>query len=194
MAFDWQAGHVNQTWLSELAPNIPASTLQGLQLAQKMTQAKGGACFTSTTGGTCYSNYADLAKTLGAATIVDFNGWTDTNPGSAANMVAAAQSAGLNVREWEFTNEPYIYPNIFPMAASYAASQYSYAQDVFSVSPNAPLGLFYQGQFSGVAGNYRVGDNSMAAYTPHYWNAVSMHAYPAAANLTTSQEEQTLNS
>jgi hypothetical protein len=193
MAFDWQAGHTNSTWLRELAPNIPSLTLQGLELAQKMTQAKGGACFTSTTGGTCYSNYADLVHTLGVATLVDFNGWTDTNPGSAANMVAAAQAAGLNVIDWELTNEPYAYPLIFPTAASYAASQNSYAGDIFSANPSASLGVFYQGQFSGVGGNYQAWDSGMAGYTPHYWNSVSMHMYPAPGNLTTPQEEQMLN-
>ena len=195
MAFDWQSGHFNQSWINKLAPDIPPITLQGLNLALQMTQAKGGACFTATTGGTCYSNYADLANLLGAATIVDFNGWTDVNTGSAANMVAAAQAAGLNVREWELTNEPYIYTKIFPTAASYAASQFPYAQDIFSANPAATLGLFYQGQFIDVInGNYEVWDSGMAAYKPHYWNAVSMHVYPISDfTLTTSQEEQTLN-
>ncbi len=193
MAFDWQTGHANQSWINALAPNIPASTLQGLELALQMTQAKGGACFTGATGGACYSNYADLAHTLGAATIVDFNGWTDTNPGSAANMVAAAQAAGLNVREWELSNEPYFYNLIFPTAASYAASQYPYAQGIFSVNPGAASGVFYQGQFSGAIADYQAWDSGMAAYTPHYWNAVSMHVYPNPGRLTVSQEEQTLN-
>jgi len=195
MAFDWQSGHQNQSWINELAPNVSTFVLGELNLAQSMTQAKGGACFTSTTGGACYSNYADLVNTLGAATLVDFNGWTDTNPGSAANMVAAAQAAGLNVVEWELTNEPYLYPKIFPTASSYAASQDPYAQDIFSANPNATLGVFYQGEFMDFFGNgnYRLWDSGMAAYTPHYWNAVSMHVYPIDGTLTVSQEEQTLN-
>jgi hypothetical protein len=194
MAFDWQTGHLNQSWINKLAPNITPLALSGLNLALQMTQAKGGACFTSTTGGTCYSNYADLVNALGVATIVDFNGWTDTNPGSAANMVAAAQAAGLKISEWELTNEPYIYTKIFPTASSYAASQYPYAQGIFSANPNATLGLFYQGQFNDVVGNYQAWDRGMAAYTPHYWNAVSMHVYPiSSVTLTASQEEQTLN-
>ncbi|MGO4884483.1 MAG: hypothetical protein ACLP59_27230, partial [Bryobacteraceae bacterium] len=195
MAFDWQAGQENGSWITELTPNIPTETLQGLQLAQKMTQAKGGACFTSTTnGGSCYSNYQDLVQTLGTATLVDFNGWTDTNTGSPANMVNAAKAAGLNVIEWELTNEPYIYTKIFPTAASYAASQYPYAQDIFSANASATLGVFYQGQFIDVNGNYQEWDKGMADYTPHYWNAVSMHVYPiSSTSLTTAQEEQTLN-
>jgi hypothetical protein len=195
MAFDWQAGHENQSWINKLAPNITSFALSGLNLAQKMTQAKGGACFTGTTGGTCYSNYADLVNTLGVAALVDFNGWTDTNPGSAANMVAAAQAAGLNVLEWELTNEPYLYPKIFPTASSYAASQNLYADDIFSANPIATLGAFYQGKFMDFgSGNYRAWDRGMAAYTPHYWNAVSMHVYPiTGTTLTIGQEEQTLN-
>jgi hypothetical protein len=194
MAFDWQSGHENQSWIDELAPKIPTMTLQGLDLASQLTQAKGGSCFTANTGGPCYSNYADLVNTLGAATIVDFNGWTDTNTGSAANMVAAAKAAGLNVMEWELTNEPYIYTKIFPTAGSYAASQLPYAKEIFSADPNTRLGLFYQGQFIDVGGNYQAWDDGMAAFKPHYWNGVSMHVYPISDyTLTTAQEEQTLN-
>ena len=194
MAFDWQTGHVNQNWINELTPNIPPMTLQGLDLALQMTQAKGGACFTSTTGGSCYSNYADLVNQLGAATIVDYNGWTDNTPNSPAIMVGAAKSAGLNVREWELTNEPYIYPLIFPTAASYASAQHPFANDIFYANPNETLGLFYQGEFIDVVGNYQAWDKGMAAYSPHYWNAVSMHVYPIyETTLTTAQEEQTLN-
>jgi hypothetical protein len=194
MAFDWQAGHENQSWINELAPNVDSFVLGDLDLAQSLTQAKGGVCFTATTGGTCYANYADLVNTLGAAALVDFNGWTDTNPGSAANMVAAAKAAGLNVVEWELTNEPYMYPKIFHTASSYAASQNSYAQEIFSAGASAPVGVFYQGEFMNFGtGNYQAWDNGMAAYTPHYWNAVSMHVYPINGSMTVSQEEQTLN-
>jgi hypothetical protein len=194
MAFDWQSGHLNQSWINDLAPNVSSFVLGELDLAQKMTQAKGGACFTSATGGACYSNYADLVNTLGAAAIVDFNGWTDTNSGSAANMVAAAQAAGLNVMEWELSNEPYLFPKIFPKASSYAGSQYSYAEDIFSANPNATPGVFYQGKFMNFgSGNFQAWDKGMAAYAPRYWNAVSMHVYPINSTLTVSQEEQTLN-
>ena len=195
MAFDWQAGHQNQAWISELAPVVSAFDLGELQLAQKMTQAKGGACFTSTTAGGCYANYADLVNSLGAATLVDFNGWTDNNPGSAANMVAAAQAAGLNVIEWEFSNEPYLFPDIFPTASSYAASQAPYAQSIFSANPSAPVGVFYQGEFMNFYGsNYKAWDTGMAAYPQPYWNAVSMHVYPMNNTAwTVTQEEQILN-
>jgi hypothetical protein len=194
MAFDWQAAHENQSWINELAPNISAFALGDLDLAQSMAQAKGGVCFTATTAA-CYSNYADLVNTLSAASLVDVNGWTDTNPGSAANMVAAAKVAGLNVVEWELSNEPYMFPKIFSSATSYAASQFSYAQSIFSANPDAALGVFYKGEFMNFPAtvNYKVWDNGMAAYKPHYWNSVSMHVYPINGTMTVSQEEQTLN-
>jgi hypothetical protein len=55
MAYDWETAHVNGIWLKELQPYMP-STIFGLnivgyiQLAQELTQAKGGACFA---GGSC---------------------------------------------------------------------------------------------------------------------------------------------
>ena len=41
-------------------------------------------------------------------------------------MALAAQSYGLNVLEWELGNEAYLYPQIYPTAASYAAASISY--------------------------------------------------------------------
>src|ERR1019366_7771629 len=76
-AYDWQTAHENTTWMSELQPNMPGSLYGGLELAQIMTQAKGGACFS---GGSCVSDYATFLRTLGANGIVAFNGYTDSNP------------------------------------------------------------------------------------------------------------------
>jgi hypothetical protein len=84
---------------------------------------------------------------------------------------------------------------IFPTAASYAASQFPYAEDIFSANPDATLGVFYKGEFMNFpsSASYQAWDPGMAAYTPHYWNSVSMHVYPIYGTMTVSQEEQTLN-
>lgn len=192
MAFDWQTAHLNQTWINTLTPNITAVAVSGLNRSLKLTQAKGGGCFTP---GKCFSDFATFANALGANAIVDFNGWTDTNTNSAGLMVAAAQAAGLNVLEWELANEPYVYPLVFPTPASYAsAEQNPYYNNIVSANPNATTGVFYQGAFSFVGGNYQAWDNGMSAYSPRYWNSVVTHVYPITQkNITTANEEQTLN-
>ena len=191
MAFDWQAAHMNTTWMSELKPNMPAGLYNGLQLGQAITQGKGGACFS---GGSCVSDYATFLRALGATGIVSFNGFSDTNPDSAGLMVAAAQAAGLNILEWEIDNEPYVFPKIFPTATSYAAAAYNpYYLNINAANPNATAGVFYQGQYLAL-GNYQAWDSGMAAYSPRYWQGVSYHVYPITnAAMSTSNEEMTLN-
>ena len=191
MAFDWQAAHMNTTWMSELKPNMPAALYNGLTLGQGIAQGKGGACFS---GGSCVSDYATFLRTLGANGIVSFNGFTDTNPDSAGIMVAAAQAAGLNIVEWEIDNEPYVFPKIFPTAASYAAAANNpYYLNINAANPNATAGVFYQGQYLAL-GNYQVWDAGMAAYSPQYWQGVSFHVYPITNSaMSPSDEEMTLN-
>jgi hypothetical protein len=190
-AYDWQTAHENTTWMSELQPNMPGSLYGGLELAQIMTQAKGGACFS---GGSCVSDYATFLRTLGANGIVAFNGYTDSNPNSAGGLVAAAQAAGLNIVEWEIDNEPWALPKIFPTSTSYAASAYNpYYLDINAADSNATAGVFYQGQYIGL-GNYKAWDSGMAAYSPQYWQGASFHVYPIfSSTISTSDEEKTLN-
>lgn len=188
LAFDWQAGHESLVWINELEhpPKIDSYTSMALTAAQKLTQAKGGAWF---------SDFATFAKSVGARAVVCFNGYTDTNPGSANKMVAAAQTAGLDVIEWELSNEPYVYPLIFQTPASYAAAMYNpYFTGMTAADPNATVGLFFEGQFPGFVSNYAAWDNGMWAYSPKYWNAVSVHAYPImTSKISTAAEEATLN-
>src|ERR1022692_1315235 len=189
--YDWQTAHENTTWMSQLKPNMPSSIYGGLQLAQIITQAKGGACFS---GGSCVSDYATFLRTLGANGIVAFNGYTDTNPNSAGGLVAAAQAAGLNIVEWEIDNEPWALPKIFPTSTSYAASAYNpYYLNINAADSNATAGVFYQGQYIGL-GNYKAWDSGMAAYSPQYWQGASFHVYPIfSSTISTSDEEKTLN-
>jgi hypothetical protein len=192
MAFDWQTAHMDSAWLSVLEPNIPADFYSTLVKAQELVQAKGGACFS---GGSCVSDYATFLNTLGANGIVDVNGWTDTNPNSAGEMVAAAQAAGLNIVEWEIDNEPYVFPGIFPTPASYAAAAYDpYYLNIVAANPSATAGVFFQGQFLTLFGNYQAWDSGMQAYSPQYWQGVSFHVYPITdPAMAPSDEEQTLN-
>jgi hypothetical protein len=187
MAFDWQAGHLNTTWVNNLCPEVGSFGCEAMTRGQQLTQAKGGASLT---------NFAAFCQTLGATAIIDFNSWTDTNPNSSGLMVQAAQSAGLPVKEWELANEPYFYSEVFPTASSYASAMFTpYYTPINTTDSSSLVGLFYQGQFSGVANvNYAKWDNGMKAYTPHYWQGVSMHIYPITnETITTVNEEQTLN-
>jgi hypothetical protein len=181
MAYDWNplddsGGHIDIAWMNSLItgnpPPVSGLSASILMASQPLTQAKGGVWL---------SDFATFANTFGARAVICFNSYTDTNPGSATLMAQAARSAGLNVVEWELANEPYLYPLIpgFQTAASYATAMYNpYFTDIVSAAPNATIGLFLAGLFPPKAGDYSTWDKGMQAYTPRYWNAVSMHVYP----------------
>jgi arylsulfate sulfotransferase len=189
MPFDWQSGHTKTAWLNDLISSTPPLvdnfTASELVTAQQLTQAKGGVNL---------SDFANFVKSLGANSVITFNAYTDTIPSSAATMVTAAQGYGLNVLEWELANEPYLFPLIFPSPASYAsAMDFPYFNDIVSANPSATVGLFYAGQFTGPAVNYTAWDDGMAAYTPRYWNAVSLHMYPLSTPVSNMAASQILN-
>ena len=192
MAFDWETGHMNTGWISIVEPYLSSNLIMGLVTAQEMTQAKGGACFS---GGACGSDYATFLKTLGANGIVALNGFTDNIQNSDGNMAVAAQAAGISIIEWEIDNEPYDFPLIFPTPASYAAFAYNpYYLHLHGTDPNATAGVFFQGQFLTLFGDYQAWDSGMAAYSPQYWQGVSFHVYPVTeTSISASDEEQTLN-
>ena len=140
MAYDWQAGHMNMNWLSEITPLVDPATAGVLNTAQVLTQAKGGVWL---------SDFATFANNLGSPATMCFNGYTDNNPSSATQMALAAQSYGIKVMEWEISNEPYLYPLIFPLAATYASSSNVYFNNIESAVPTATVGLFSAGLFPG---------------------------------------------
>jgi hypothetical protein len=201
MAYDWNpadaaGGHIDIAWMNSLItgdpPAVTGQPATVLTAAQPLTQAKGGVYL---------SDFATFANTFGANAIVCVNGFTDTDPGSANLMAQAAQSAGLNVVEWELANEAYLYPLIYPAGASaYATAMYDpYFTDIVSATPSATIGLFMAGLFTGSTGKtlppdwLANWDTGMAAYTPQYWNAISMHVYPVVGMLTRQNTMETLN-
>lgn len=189
MSYDWNTGHTNTGWLNALIsgnpPLVDPLTASELATAQQLTQAKGGVYL---------SDFASFANTLGVNTVITFNTYTDTNPSSAANMVAAAQGYGLNVLEWELANEPDLFPLIFPSAASYASAINSpHFNDIVSANPSATAGLLYAGQFTGEAIDYSAWDNGLAAYVPCFWNAASFHIYPLTERVANKTAAEILN-
>ena len=194
MAYDWNpadaaGGHINIPWMNSLiAGNPPLVTGQSASIltnSQILTQAKGGVWL---------SDFTTFAQTFGSPAIICLNGYTDTNPDSAGLLAQAAQAAGLNVLEWELANEPYVYPLIFPTAASYASAMYNpYYQNLISGSPQAVAGVFFAGLFPGSTLSFSSWDNGMAAYTPQYWNAVSTHVYPIPNIQSPQNTIETLN-
>jgi hypothetical protein len=186
MAFDWQTGHENQTWITELEPKVNSFAIEAITRGQELSQAKGGAYLT---------DFATLCATVGAKAIIDFNGWTDTNPNSAELMVQAAQAAGVNVEEWELSNEPYFYPEVFPTGTAYAKAMFApYYTPINTTDPSATVGLFFEGEFTGSNVNNVPWDDAMKAYSPQYWQGVSMHIYPiTSSTLTPTAEEEQLN-
>src|ERR1017187_10415446 len=47
-----------------------------------------------------------------------------------------------------------------------------------ATKPSATAGVFFQGEFLTLVGNYQTWDSGMAAYSPQYWQGVSFHVYP----------------
>lgn len=174
MAYDWDSGQMNGAWITYLQGEncVDPTTSSVLTAAYVFTKAKGGVQF---------ADFADFAHAVGANAIVSFNGYTDVHPSSALNMVLAAQSHGLNVVEWELCNEPFLYKSLFPSAGSYAtAMKNPYFDEILLGNPAAVVGLFLGGQQLFV-GNFLRWDNALSAYSPKYWNAVSVHVYPFSA-------------
>jgi hypothetical protein len=181
MAYDWNpadafGGHIDTNWMNSLTggdtPPVTGLSASILKISAELTQAKGGVFL---------SDFATFANTFGSPAVICFNSYTDTNPGSATLMAQAAQSLGLNVEEWELANEAYLYPLIpnFGTAGGYATAMYNpYFTDIVSAAPNASVGLFMAGLFPAKSGSYTAWDQGLAAYTPRYWNALSMHVYP----------------
>jgi hypothetical protein len=172
-------------------PEVSGQPASILEISQPLTQAKGGVYL---------SDFATFAKTFDARAIICFNAFTDTNPGSANLMAQAAQNAGLNVMEWELANEAYLYPLIFTSPAAYASAMYNpYFTDIAAATPGATTALFLAGQFTGSTSktlppNWLANwDTGMAAYTPQYWNAISMHVYPLTTAQTRQNTIETLN-
>lgn len=197
MAFDWNpanpsGGHINIAWMNSLVtgdpPLVTGQPASILTSSQQYTQAKGGVFL---------SDFANFAQTLSAAAIICFNTFTDNNAGSATQMAQAAQSLGLNVLEWEFGNEAYLYPAIYPTLGSnqanpllYATSSYNpYYLDLMTGAPTATVGLFSAGLYTGSPQAVSNWDPQLATYTPPYWNAGSTHIYPVT---TTAPNEETM--
>jgi hypothetical protein len=199
MAYDWNpqdasGGHINIAWMDSLIdgnpPEVTGTPANVLEASQPLTQAKGGVYL---------SDFATFAKTFGAKAIICFNGYTDTNPGSATLMAQAAQNAGVNVIDWELANEAYLYPIIFPSADAYAAAMYNpYFTGIESATPNATVGVFIAGLFTGsqtcpTEPSCVNWDTTLSAYTPRYWSSVSMHVYPIGGIDSPSNSIEILN-
>ena len=189
MAFDWQTGYLNNSWIAELKPKVITFIYDGLVKSQLLTQAKCGAQF---------ANYATLLKTLGANGIAIINGYTDTNTNSAYKLVKAAQTDGVNILDWELDNEAYCCPSWFPKPSNYLTSAYNpYYKEVTAANPNAQAGVFYEGQFAGLPDppwDWQAWDTGMAAFASPYWQSISYHVYPILDAATpTASEEQILN-
>jgi hypothetical protein len=189
LPFDWATGHTDIDWMNSLItgdpPEVTGQSANILTTAQQLTQAKGGALF---------SDFATFAQTLGASTIICFNSYTDTNPGSATEMAQTAQSYSLNVLEWELANEAYLYPLIYPTPAAYATASNSYYNDIIAGTPGATVGLFAAGWYPGMSGNYSSWDQGLwQTGAPPYWNAASNHIYPMVGVMNAEDTMWALN-
>jgi hypothetical protein len=193
MDYDWNpadpsGGHTNIGWMNSLIlgnpPLVTGQSATVLTTSQQLTQAKGGVYL---------SDFAAFARYFGSKAIICINGYTDKNVNSAGLMAQAARNYGLNVLEWELSNEPYVYTAIFPTAESYGIAMHPYFNDIKSAAPSARTAVFFEGQFSGASNPTPNWDHQMQAFFPQYWNAVSTHIYPITKILSPTDTVDTLN-
>ena len=170
-AFDWSSGQMVQAWINALSKNSYQSNI--MENALPIVAGKGGSLF---------SDFAAMAAKVGGAKIVvSVNAYTDTTN----SVTAFAQYALTNhipVAAWELANEPYTWIpyGLFTNGAEYAAQMKPFRDAIKAVDSNAVVALFFSD-----AGNQNVGwDNSLANYTPRYWDAVTYHQYITPGSLT----------
>jgi hypothetical protein len=163
-AFDWSSGQMVQAWIDVLSENSYQSNI--LENALPIVAGKGGSPFSDLA--------AMAAKVGGAKIIVAVNTYTDTT-NSVAAFAQYALTNHLSVTAWELANEPYTWiPNgLFTNGADYAAQMKPFRDAIKAVDSNAVVALF----FSDAGNPYAGWDNSLANYTPKYWDAVTYHQY-----------------
>jgi hypothetical protein len=162
-AFNWQTGLMVPNWVAQFqATNIATLLTEGLA----WTNGKGGGSFVDA---------ANRANFLGSKLIVCINGFTDT-PASAGQMAAFAKANHIPVAVWELSNEPYLYNSFFTSGADYVAKMKPYSDAIKAADPSAVVAIFYMD--AGDTNPNPVWDQSIAGYTPKYWDAVTYHHYP----------------
>ncbi|HXR03151.1 MAG TPA: hypothetical protein VN836_00410 [Verrucomicrobiae bacterium] len=170
-AFDWSSGQMVRAWINALSANSYQSNI--LENALPIVAGKGGSPF---------SDFAAMAaKVGGAKIIVAVNAFTDTT-NSAAAFAQYALTSRIPVVAWELANEPYTWLpyGLFTNGADYAAQMKPFRDAIKAVDSNAVVALFFSD-----AGNQNAGwDNSLANYTPKYWDAVTYHQYITPGSLT----------
>jgi serine/threonine protein kinase len=170
-AFDWSSGQLVQAWIDALDKNSYQSNI--LTNALPIVAGKGGSPF---------SDFAAMAaKVGGAKIIVSVNTYTDTT-NSAGAFAQYALTNHLPVAAWELANEPYTWLSygLFTNGADYAAQMKPYRDAIKAVDSKAVVALFFSD-----AGNPNTNwDNSLAGYTPKYWDAVTYHQYISPGNFT----------
>jgi hypothetical protein len=175
-AFSWASGQLVQTWVDGLSAKAYTQNINANALP--IVAGKGGSSF---------SDFAALAANLGGAKIiVSVNAYTDS-PESAQAFAQYALTNHIPVAAWELANEPYTWtttddpgtPGFFPDAHYYAMKMKSYRDAIKAADPNAVVTLY----FSEAGHPDKLWDNTLANYTPQYWDAVSYHEYVFPGNL-----------
>jgi hypothetical protein len=92
------------------------------------------------------------------------------------------QTAGINIIEWEIDNEPYVFPRSSHASRLCRVRVQSVLLEHQRGQPERHAGVFFQGQFLTLFGNYQTWDAGMQAYSPQYWQGVSFHVYPITDN------------
>jgi hypothetical protein len=179
-AFDWVSGEILLPWVDMLTK---ANTHDINLGAQPIVAGKGGSSF---------SDFAAMAKNVGAAKIiVSVNAYTDS-PQSAQAFAQYARTNNIAVAVWELANEPYTWlPNppippgfagqFFTTPKDYADKMKAYRDAIKAGDPNAVVALY----FSEAGTPDTNWDNALAGYSPKYWDAVTYHEYVHPVNPTT---------
>jgi len=172
-AFNWQTGLMVPAWAAEFA----STEIAGL-VAEGVPWVNGK-------GGGSFVDAANRANFLGAKLIVCVNAFTDT-PQSAGAMAAFARANQIPVAVWELANEPYTTGSaFFTSGADYVAKMRPFYDAIKAADPSATVAIFYID--AGDTNPNPTWDQSIAAYTPKYWDAVTYHQYPPQSTGAFSQ-------
>jgi hypothetical protein len=167
-AFNWSNGLTVLSWINELNASNDAFAGTLCQYTYEPLIGKGGVMFT---------NFANMAASLGGARIiVTINGFTDSSS-SAGAFAAYALSNHIPVAAWELCNEPYTLKgtgNFFTSGTDYADKMKPYSDAIKAADSNAVVALY----FGDPAYNYSIWNNGLTNYGSRYWDAVVYHHYP----------------
>ena len=182
-AFEWSTGTEPLSMVND--PAFPMGAAQNVSQTRQMLLGKGPALF---------ADFVALTTNVHCGIIVCLNTFTDS-VASARAFAQYVHDQHIDVALWELGNEPEFFtttemgtvPHPFypdpDGALAYAAAVAPYAREILAVDPGANISVspVYYPPNSPTRTSW---DNDLGGYSPHFWNSVTVHAYPPVDSST----------